>query len=118
MLVAQQVRGALDELGDEARVRTMFVSTDPRADARARVAQLLTSTSLTSRVSYLTGSEAELQPVWRTYHVVPAGPGKSAAEAAITVLLIDKQGLERVGFSIEQTTPEALSHDIRLLEAG
>ena len=33
------------------------------------------------------------------------------------VLLIDREGIERVAFGIEQITPEGLSHDIRLLLA-
>ncbi len=117
VLVAQQVRGALDELGVSVSVKTIFVSSDPRADTRARVARFLANTSLTGRAAYLTGDEAQLRPVWRAYHVPPAGAGRTAAENAITVLLIDRQGKERVGFGIEQITPEGLAHDIRLLQA-
>jgi hypothetical protein len=32
--------------------------------------------------------------------------------------LIDRRGLVRVGFGLEQITPEGLSHDIRLLATG
>jgi hypothetical protein len=32
--------------------------------------------------------------------------------------LIDRNGFERVGFGLEQITPEGLAHDIRLLEAA
>jgi protein SCO1/2 len=32
------------------------------------------------------------------------------------VILIDKRGLERVGFAADQLTPEGLAHDIRVLE--
>jgi cytochrome oxidase Cu insertion factor (SCO1/SenC/PrrC family) len=116
VLVAQQVRGALDELGAAPDVHAIFVSTDPRADTRARVARFLEETSLSGRVGYLTGSTARLRPVWHAYHVAPAGAGKQASEAAITVLLIDRHGGERVGFGLEQVTPESLAHDIRALE--
>jgi len=34
------------------------------------------------------------------------------------VLLIDRKGTERVGFGLEQITPESLAHDIRLLAAS
>jgi protein SCO1/2 len=33
------------------------------------------------------------------------------------VLLIDKQGRQRIGFPVDQLTPEGLVHDIRKLEA-
>jgi protein SCO1 len=118
VLVAQQVRGALDELEShppaKPGVRAIFVNTDPAAP-RARVGQLLAETSLTGRVEYLTGAPAQLRPVWHAYGVRPASAGKAASEAAVTVLLIDRSGFERVGFGLEQITPEGLSHDIRLL---
>jgi protein SCO1 len=117
-LVAQQVRGALDELGASTGVGTIFVSTDPKADTPARVRRFLDETSLSGRVEYLTGTPTQLRPVWRTYRIPPAIAGKAASEAATTVLLIDRAGDERVGFGLEQITPEGLTHDIRLLTAA
>jgi protein SCO1/2 len=119
LLVAQQIRGALDELGPSADVRTIFVSTSPRTDTPARARALLARTALLSRVSYVLADEARLRPVWRAYHETPpSAAGRTAAEDAITVLLIDRHGLVRVAFGIEQITPEGLSHDIRLLGGG
>ncbi len=110
-LVAQQIRGALDELGSPPGVSTIFVSTDPRTDTSAGVARFLAATSLTGRAIYLTGSGHSLKAVWRAYHV-------TTGEDGITVLLIDRTGVERVAFGVEQITPEGLSHDIRLLDTG
>jgi cytochrome oxidase Cu insertion factor (SCO1/SenC/PrrC family) len=123
LLVAQQLRGALDELESHpppsANVRTIFVSTAPRADTPARARAFLIKSALLGRASYLTAGEAQLRPVWRAYRVTPpTAAGKTAVEDAIAVLLIDTRGFQRVGFGIEQITPEALSHDIRLLESG
>jgi protein SCO1/2 len=118
-LVAQQVRGALDELGAKPGVRVIFVSNALRVPTRARIGQLLAETSLTGRVEYLAGTTKQLRPLWRAYHILPLSTGSTAAdkaaEAAVTVLLIDRQGIERVGFGVEQITPEGLAHDIRLL---
>ncbi len=118
VLVAQQVRGALDELEGGASPPVLFVSTNPRTDTRASVARFLSETSLSGRVQYLLGSSRELQPVWRAYSISPASAGRAAAEAGITVLLIDRDGIERVGFEVEQITPEGLAHDVRLLEGA
>lgn len=122
VLIAQQVRGALDELAPEPGVqkpgvRTIFVSTQG-GDMRARVGHLLAETSLSGRVEYLMGSTKELQPVWHAYSIAPMSAGRAASEAGITVLLIDGKGIERVGFGLEQITPEGLAHDIRLLEGA
>jgi protein SCO1 len=107
-LVAQQIRGALDELGSPPGVSAVFVSNTPDSDTPAKVARFLGAASLTGRASYLTGSQRNLERVWRAYHV-------RATEDGTTVLLIDRTGLERVAFGLEQITPEGLAHDIRLL---
>jgi protein SCO1/2 len=98
-------------------VRTILVSTAPTVDAQ-RLKNFLAKNALLGRVAYLTASETRLRAVWDRYHAVKPGGSQTAAEDAITVLLIDRRGNERIGFGIEQITPEGLSHDIRLLEAG
>jgi cytochrome oxidase Cu insertion factor (SCO1/SenC/PrrC family) len=115
VLVADQVRGALDELEGVRGVATVFVSTDPRADTRASVSRFLGETSLSGHVEYLTGSARELEPIWKAYAIPPVSAGRYASEEGSTVLLIDRGGGERVGFGLEQITPESLAHDIRLL---
>jgi protein SCO1 len=115
VLVANQVRGALDELEGGRRPSTLFVSTNPRADTRASVSRFLSETSLSGHVEYLTGTPHELQPIWKAYAIPPVSAGKHASEEGSTVLLIDHNGAERVGFGLEQITPESLAHDIRLL---
>lgn len=121
-LVAQQVRGALDELRPGG-VHTIFVSTDPRSDTPARSERFLDRSSLRGRADFLSGTRAQLQPVWRAYGIAPiqagkAQSGKATAEAATSVLLIDRDDFERVAFGLEQLTPETLAHDIRALGAS
>jgi protein SCO1 len=127
VLAAQQIRGALDELANAPTygrgasmpaMQVLFVSTDSRADTRARVGRFLADTDLTQRVSYLTGTATQLRPVWRAYRVPPPSAGRRASEATTTVLLIGRTGAERDAFGLEQLTPEGLAHDIRLLRDG
>jgi cytochrome oxidase Cu insertion factor (SCO1/SenC/PrrC family) len=113
ILIAQQIRGALDELPH--RVPVLIVSADPAADSPARVGRFLARVSLTGRVHYLTGPIGSLRAIWRAYGVVPAGSGRSFFERSASVLLLDRSGRARVLFQSEQLTPEALSHDIRKL---
>jgi protein SCO1/2 len=114
VLIAQQIRGALDELAHPVQV--LIVSADPAADTPAHIRSFLEEVSLSGRVEYLTGSEAQLRMVWRDYHVVPASAGRREFDPHATVLLIDGVGRERVLFEREQLTPESLSHDIAKLQ--
>ena len=118
IVIAQQIRGALDELGGEhARApAVLIVSANPAADTPARVARFLAEVSLTGRVHYLTGSPSQLRPIWRAYHVTPASSGRRAFDSFASVLLVDRRGRERVLFESEQLTPEALAHDIGKLD--
>ncbi len=116
VVIAQQIRGALDELGPG--VAALAVSVDPDADTPAHVGAFLERVSLSGRLEYLTGSRAQLEPVWRAYRVVPASAGEAAYASAAPVLLLDRDGRERVLFGLEELTPESLAHDVRKLESG
>jgi protein SCO1/2 len=116
VLIAQQIRGALDELPAPVPV-VLIVSASPRADTRANVARFLARVSLSGRVSYLTGPPAQLRAVWRAYRVHPAGAGRAASfDRYAFLLLLDARGRERVLFEPEVLTPEGLAHDIRRLQ--
>ncbi len=113
-LIAQQIRGALDELPQGTPA--LAISLDPAADTPARVRAFLHAASLTGRMEYLTGSTAQLRPVWHAYSAVPASAGATAYERDAFVLLLDQEGAPRVEFPVEELTPEALAHDVRKLE--
>jgi protein SCO1 len=112
-LIAQQVRGALDELAHPAPV--LLISVDPSGDTPANVARFLARVSLAGRARFLTGTRAALEATWHEYGVHPLSSGRSAFERSATVGLLDRHGRERVLFGVEQLTPEGLAHDIRKL---
>jgi protein SCO1 len=113
IVIAQQIRGALDELAHPVPV--FILSADPAADTAARVNRFLAQVSLTGRVHYLTGPSGALALLWRAYGVVPASSGREAFDRSASVFLLDGSGRARVVFQSEQLTPEALAHDIRKL---
>jgi protein SCO1 len=117
-LAAQQIRGALDEVGTRAAGIRVLLIASPSAGRGAGARAFLRAVSLQGRASYLTGSAARLRAVWHAYGVVLPSAGERAFIASPTVLLVDRSGFERVGFALEQLTPEGLAHDIRLLLAG
>ena len=73
MVIANQIRGALEELPHPPAV--VFVSADPAADTPGHVRRFLAQVGLSGRVHYLTGSQAKLAPIWRAYRIVPASAG-------------------------------------------
>jgi protein SCO1 len=113
VVIAQQIRGALDELG--TGIPVLVISADPAADTPARVRRFLAQVSLRGRARWLSGSRAQMQRVWHVFRVLPASAGHTAFARSASVFLIDRSGRERVIFQLEQLTPEALAHDIRKL---
>jgi cytochrome oxidase Cu insertion factor (SCO1/SenC/PrrC family) len=114
-VIAQQVRGALDELAHPPAV--LVVSIDPRADTPPRVSRFLSQVSLSLRAHYLTGPAPGLHELRRSYGAAPASSARAITDGAAAVFLIDTSGFERVAFGIEQLTPESLAHDIRRLQS-
>lgn len=115
VLIAQQIRGALDELPPGA-AHAVIVSAAPSSDSVASVRAFLAQVGLSHRAEWLTGSLAKLRSVWRAYRVRPASAGSAAFAKYATVLLIDASGHERVLYGSEQLTPEALAHDVRRVD--
>jgi protein SCO1 len=115
VLLAQQIRGALDEL--PRPVPTLLISADPAADSRGSVRRFLAHVSLAGRVRYLSGPSSQVARVLRAYHVATSAHSR-ANGGFLAVLLVDRGGLERVLYGLEQLTPESLSHDIGKLEGG
>ncbi len=109
-VIAQQIRGSLDELARPVPV--LLISADPSVDTPARARGFLAHASLSGRASYLSGTGAQLRAVWRSFRVVPASAGRAAFDRSASVFLLDRTGHERVVYELEQLTPEALSHDI------
>ena len=120
VLIAQQIRGALDELSEAGArpVAAAIVSADPKGDTPAAVRRFLAQVSLSGRAHYLTGSAAQLARIWKAYGVRPASAGTATFAKYATVRLLDARGRERVLYGAEQLTPEALVHDVGKLAAG
>lgn len=110
---AQQVKGALEELGDD--VPAVAVAVDPPRDTAARARAFLSEQRMTGRMSFAVGTRSELEPVWRGFAVQPQ---REDLEHTGRFVLVDAKGIQRVGFPLGEATPERLAHDIRLLERG
>jgi protein SCO1 len=112
-LTATQIRGALDDLKQPPPA--LAVSVDPVGDTPERAREFLFRRGLAhDRMRFLLGSRAQLQPIWKAYGIRPHG---TAFDHSAYVLLIDRHGRQRIGFPVQQLTPEGLAHDIRRLQA-
>jgi protein SCO1/2 len=67
------------------------------------------------RMRFVLGTRAELAPVWRGFAVRPQ---TARTEHQARIVLVDGRGRQRIGFPVDQATPERLAHDVRLLEGG
>lgn len=109
-LIADQVRGALDHLG--ARARYVAISVDPAGDTPASARAFLFRHALNGRASFLLGTRAQLQPVWRQFGIQPQ---TKESEHSPSTVILDARGVQRVGFMADQITPEGVAHDARAL---
>jgi protein SCO1/2 len=114
-LIADQVRGALDDLGRDG-VSYVAVSVDPSGDTPAAAKAFLLRHGLTGRARFLVGTRAQLAPVWRQFGIRPQRAGNTRRDdhTASTVIL-DRRGVQRIGFAPDTITPEGLAHDVRAL---
>lgn len=113
-LMVEQIKGALNLLpGNGAGVPAIGVSADPSEDTVARRRAFLAKHEMTGRLAFVNGPEAVMRPIFKAYAIQPVTP---KVDHSTFVILVDKRGLERVGFAADELTPEALAHDIRVLQ--
>jgi protein SCO1 len=110
-LTAQQIRGALDQLGQD--VPTLAVSVDPANDTPLNAKRFVNQQSLTGRMRFLLGDRTQLAPIWKAYGIEPQG---KAFDHSAYVVLVDAKGVQRIGWPVEKLSPEGLAHDLRILE--
>jgi protein SCO1 len=108
---AQTVRGALDDLGHD--LPAIAISVDPARDTRASARAFLSKQHALGRIHFVLGTPAQLRPLWKGFAILPQTP---TVEHMARITLVDRRGLQRVGFPGEQATPERLAHDLRLLD--
>ncbi|MBA2763061.1 MAG: SCO family protein [Thermoleophilaceae bacterium] len=109
---AQQIKGALDQLGHDVPV--LAISVDPANDTAALARKFNNEVRMTGRMDWVLGSEAELRPIWDGFAIQPQ---LEDADHQARIVLVDADGFQRIGFPLDQTTPERIAHDIARLEA-
>jgi protein SCO1/2 len=108
---AQMIRGALDDLGHD--IPALAISVDPFRDTPASAKAFNRKAKMTGRLRWVLGTRRQLQPLYRGFAIQPQ-LRDSEHQAYIT--LVDREGLQRVAVPINQTSPEDLAYDMRVLE--
>jgi len=109
---AQQIKGALDDLGRDVPV--LAVSVDPAEDTPPSARHFLEQQRMVGRMDWVLGSRAELGRLWKGFAVQPQ---EKKLEHQARIALIDRRGYQRVGFPLDQATPERIAHDLTVLGA-
>jgi len=110
---AQQVKGALDDLGHD--VPALAIAVEPPRDTPASARAFLSKQRMLGRMRFVLGERSELAPIWRGYAIRPQAPG---AEHQARIVIVDRRGFQRTAFPVDQATPEGIAHDLRMLENG
>jgi protein SCO1/2 len=111
-LIANNLGAAMRKLPD---LRVLAVSVDPKGDTPAAVRKFLRVHRLPAKFRYLTGTRAELAPVWKKFHVA-ALPGPNGTITHNTFeLLVDPSGEERLFYDSTLRAAD-LEHDLPLLK--
>jgi protein SCO1/2 len=129
-LIANKMHEAYQQLGAAApRVALLAVSVDPNGDTPQAVQRFLTGHRVEGELHYLTGSFADLRPVWAHYYIgsdaKEVNPQAAAASApppgpvghTAIVYLLDPGGNLRV-FLPGNFDPKDLATDLKILGAG
>ena len=112
--MVEQIKGALNDLPDSGRdVPAIGISVEPAQDTPASRRRFVARHEMVNRLAFLNGPLSAMRRVWHAYAMQPV---QGKIDHSTFVLLIDKRGIERVGFAADQLTPEGLAHDIRVLQ--
>ncbi len=113
-----ELKQALKRLGDQAKdVEVLFITVDPQRDTPEKISQY--AAAFDPRIRGLTGSMAELEPVWQAYGVYreerpTQKEGVYLVDHSTRTYLIDRQGNLRVTLAFGTPVDDLVS-DVKYL---
>ncbi len=118
-LTASKLHSVANQLGDSMKqVAYIAISVDPENDTPVAVQEFLQTHMLDGQMRYLSGTQAQLEPIWAAYYV---GTSTNSSTLGTVVhstrtLIIDKQGKERIELG-STFNPDDAVFDVRALLA-
>ena len=115
-LIAENLNQALRHLtpAERGKVRVLAISVDPKGDTPASVDRFVREHRLLPQFRYLTGTEAQLRAVWRSWHVAVNPAKLDTVDHSAYELLADPEGRGRVIYDAGVQWDDVL-HDLRVL---
>jgi protein SCO1/2 len=108
---ARLINQAVQELGSP-RATVLAFTVDPAHDTPASVHAFLHKEKISAPFRWVLGTSTQMRPIWKGYAVTPQ---RSDEEHMARIVLIDKRGMQRVGYPFDQTGADRIAHDMRLL---
>jgi protein SCO1 len=115
VIAAEIAQGlALLTTAERRQVAAVAVSTHPGDDTPSSVREFVRRHRLAGRLDYLIGSERELRPVWRKFHILSALESGNADIHSAPVRVFDPEGewVTTLHSGVD-LTPRNLAHDVR-----
>lgn len=99
---------------ERQQVAAVAVSTHPSDDTPSSVRAFVERHRLVGRLDYLIGSERELRPVWKAFHILSALDSGDADTHSAPVRVFDPEGewVATLHAGVD-LTPRNLAHDVR-----
>lgn len=115
--IAATISSSLRQLGPAADdLDVVAISVDPEGDTRAAVGDFLERFRLRGRMSYITGTRADLTPLWKDWLITAQPEGKDASIHSARVVLVDRDGRQVASYAAGITVPvDDLTADLRTL---
>lgn len=113
-LEGRMLAAAFRRLTPNRRPALIVVSVDPK-DTPQTVAAVIEKRGLPNDTRWVLGTRAELERVWRRYHIT-VDPSSGDIVHSTAIYLIDKHGDERAGF-LMPFLPNLVAGDLRRLAA-
>jgi protein SCO1 len=98
----------------QAGLTVLAVSVDPKGDTAATVHAYIKARGLVPTFHYLIGSQAQLAPVWKGFHIGVEAGAKDVVGHSSAEFLIDPSGHERVLYG-KDVQPEWIVSDLKTL---
>jgi protein SCO1 len=117
-LIADNLDIVLRKLGPgRANVRAVAVSVDPKGDDPKSVRNFIGAHHLVPQFRYLTGTHAQLAPIWKAYHIAAMATPEHTVDHSAYTMLIDRDGNQRVLYDAQVKAAQVL-HDLRELDVA